>query len=242
MRHLGLLIGVSFLSAGLVFVLVLLICMTVGYGLPIPILAGALVFTATMLLAGRAYWQCSALLNVLCDEYAAERVLYSDVAGLMESGREHTGAIVVTGHRVVFRTPGKPGGKAISRQMDFPYGRIAFVKNRRGYFIMAAGGRENRFKVFRCDELVSVIQAGVDIVNREREERRQQVMHAVQQEKIARQLAEEKRSARLVAAKAALEANNISTTLSEEGAMLHAQNIQAAAFAEQYLRPPPPVA
>lgn len=156
MKHKGLVFGVSFALAFLFFLLLWLISLW----LPLPFWAvaagGGLVLLAGLLLSGRAYWRSSRVLNQLLAQHQHEEILYADIASWMDGRHEHTGALLITGQRFVFDTPHDLRGRRW--QFHFPLGAILMVRDLRGYFYLAAGGQERRFKVFRCGELVKTIR------------------------------------------------------------------------------------
>lgn len=170
MRHRGLIIGVAAATGGLLFFLVWLFTFWLALGWLLALVCGLAAAGATAALAGRAYWRSSRLLQQMTEAYTGERILYSDVASLMADGKEHTGALMVTGHRLLFQTPpDKAGAQAV--RLDYPFGRINKAGNRREYFYLTAGGASYKFKVFRCDEVVDLVRAGVKAVLRERGQR-----------------------------------------------------------------------
>lgn len=154
MKHAGLVIGISLGLGGLLFLIGWL-----AAGPWAGLVVGAAVALCSILVSGRAYLRATRQMKALCAELAAEQVQYADVASLLDGRRETTGALLVTKRRVVFAAP-LP--KKQQLRLDFPLQGIALAKNIRGYFRMAALGREYRFKVFRCDALVAAIHGGID--------------------------------------------------------------------------------
>ncbi len=161
MRHKGLVLSVSVVLGLLVFIVVWLFTVWADGGVVLAIISGILTFISGLLLAGGIYWRSSQTLTQLEKELEAdnERVLYSDIASFVKDGHEYTGALFITGRRFLFQTP--PRRKKAPLRLEYTFYDIAMAKNVRGYFRMAAGGLDNRFKVFRCDELVQLVQAGV---------------------------------------------------------------------------------
>lgn len=156
MKHLYFIVGVCFGLGFIMFVIGWLLG-----GQLAGLIAGLVIFGISLGLTARAYWQGSRTLKKLEHQYAAETVVYGDVAGLMDGRRELTGALVVTQKRVVFETI---SGKHAPQRLDFPLEGIALAKNVRDIFRLAAHGREYRFKVFRCNALVAAIHAGIDAI------------------------------------------------------------------------------
>lgn len=160
MLHKRLVFGLSFVLAFLIFLVVFLFTLWTPHGPVIAAVCGVAIFVLSAVLSGRQYQRCSARLHQLAQRLQGEKIVYADIASFMERGHEYPGAIVVTTRRFVFEAPRTLSGQ--EWKMDFLFANIAMVKNIRGYFRMAAGGYDNRFKVFRCDELVEVVQKGIN--------------------------------------------------------------------------------
>lgn len=160
MRHRGLIIGVGLALGAMMFLVVWLLALALPGGLWLALGAGLLTAAATVLVCGTAYRRCTSTLRHLMDTYKDETLLYSDVAGLMQNGRERPGALMVTSRRLVFETP--PGGEGQSLLLDYPFGAITGVRNHKAFLLLEAGAAHHRFKVFRCNTLVHLAKTGME--------------------------------------------------------------------------------
>lgn len=161
MRHKWLVFFVSLGFGVFVFLLLYVFHLWLGFSMAIPIIAGVAVLAVGVGLSGHTYYRSSKTLNALLLRLKRETILYGDIASLMDKGNDRTGALVITKKRLVFETPKDFRGR--SWNLDFCFPEIALAENRKDYFHLAAGGRDNRFKVFNCDALVDIIHEQADI-------------------------------------------------------------------------------
>lgn len=177
MRHKGLIIGVS-LGFGLAAFLLLYLISALVPAVPVlvAVLCGVAVFAYSITATLLTYRRSGRVLTRLCEALRDEKLLYCDIASLMDRHRERTGALVVTERRLVFETP-QPRLRGEALRLDFDLTRIHLVRNVRDHFVMAAGGDNHRFKVYRCDALVETVRTAAgtrtDRLRAEKERRRQ---------------------------------------------------------------------
>ncbi len=161
MKHKALLTVTSLGLAGVVFVIAWLLG-----GLLWGNVAAGMVFVSSMLIVGITYKRSTKVISEQQQRLAlqGEQVLYADIASFMQAHKEYTGALLITPCRLVFCTPPR---RKNNYAMDIPLADIALAQEVHGYFRLAAGGKDMRFKVFGCEKLVQVIHDGINTLQQQ---------------------------------------------------------------------------